>query len=79
MASRRCGEDAILPDQELLDPVCGTDLSYQLDHFWVVEASISSNDQEASRNALRYGEEDAGDEGLAVVGLLEDLDLLPKT
>lgn len=30
-------------------------------------------------NTLRNGEEDAGDEGLAVVRLLEDLDLLPKT
>ncbi len=27
---------------------------------------------------LGYGEEDAGDEGLAIVGLLEDGDLLPK-
>jgi hypothetical protein len=30
-------------------------------------------------NAFRYREEDAGDEGLAVVRLLEHCDLLAKT
>lgn len=79
MASCRCREDTILADQQLLNAICGTDFGYQLNNFGIVEASISTNDQKASLNALGYGEEDAGDKGLAVMGLLEDLDLLPKT
>lgn len=78
VAGSRCGEDAILSDQELLHPVCCSNLGYQLNHLWVVVSSISTNDKEASLNALGYGQEDAGDEGLAIVGLLEDLDLFSK-
>lgn len=79
MAGSRCGEDAILSDQELLHSICSADLGNQLDHLWVVVSAIPANDEEASFNALRDRKEDAGDERLAVVGLLENFDLFPKS
>lgn len=78
MTGGRRAQYAILSDQNLLDSICSTNLSNQLNHLWVVESSISSNDKEAAFCALGYGEEDAGDKSLAVVGLLEDSDLLSK-
>lgn len=79
MAGSGGGEDAILPDQHLLDPIRCTDLGYQLYDLGVVVTTISTNDEEAPLDALGYGEEDAGDEGFAVVWLLEDFDLFSKT
>lgn len=79
MAGGRGGENAILADQELLHPICRTDLGYKLHDLWIVVPAISSNDQEASLDAFGYGKENAGDEGLAVVWLLKDLDLFPKS
>lgn len=78
MAGGRRAQYAILPDQNLLDSICSTNLSNQLYHLWVVESSISSNDEEAVLCALRNGKEDTGDKSLAIVGLLEDSNLLPK-
>lgn len=79
MAGSGCGEDAILPDQQLLHPISCTDLGYQLYDLGVVVTTISADNEEASLDALGYGEEDAGDEGFAVIRLLEDFDLFPKT
>ena len=36
MACGRCTENAILSNEELLHPVCSTDLRNQLDDLWVV-------------------------------------------
>ena len=78
MARCGCGEDAILSDQELLDAVSCTNLGYQLHDLWIVVSSISANDQEAVFDTFGYRKQDAGDKRLAVMGLLEDLDLLSK-
>lgn len=75
----RCAQYTILPNQQLLDPVCSTNLGDQLHHFRVVVSSISSYNKEASFCTFRDGEEDAGDKRLAVVRLLEDGDLLSKS
>lgn len=74
----RCAQYAILSDQEFLDSICGTNLGDQLHHFGVVVSSISTYDQEATLCALGYREKDAGDKRLAVVGLLEDGNLLSE-
>lgn len=79
MTGGRRAQYAILPDQNLLDSICSTNLSNQLYHLWVVESSVSSNDEEAALCALGNREEDTGDESLAVMGLLEDGDFLSKT
>lgn len=72
-------EDAVLSDQELLDTICSTDLCNCLNDLRVVVATVTANNEERTLNAFGNGEEDAGDEGLGVVGLLEDDDLLAKT
>jgi hypothetical protein len=79
MACRWRAENAIVADDELLDSIGRSDLSDQLGYFWIPVATISSNDECAALNAFRYGQKDAGDERLAVVWLLKDLDLLSKT
>jgi hypothetical protein len=79
MAGSRCAEDAVLADEQLLDAVCCADFGNQLCDFGVPVATISTNDQEGALDAFGNGEEDAGNESLAVVFLLEDLDLLPQT
>ena len=79
MTGSWCAQYPILPDQQLLDTVCSTNLSNQLHHFGVVESSISTDDQKAALSTFGYRQEDAGDERFAVVGLLEDGDLLPKS
>jgi hypothetical protein len=73
-----CAEDAILTDQQLLDTVGGTDLGDQLSDLWVPVAAITSNDENGAVDALGNGLKDAGNEGLRVVILLEDLDLLTQ-
>lgn len=73
------GENAILAHQELLDTVGGTDLGDLGDDLRVVVTAITANDEEGILDTLGDGEEDAGNEGLGVVVLLEDLDLLAKT
>ena len=71
-------EDAVLADQELLDTIRSTDLGDELSDFWVPVAAISTDDKERSFSTLGNGLQDAGDEGLGVVLLLEDLDLLAE-
>lgn len=48
MAGSRRGEDTILPDEELLDAVGGTNLGNQLDHLWVPKATIAANDEKGA-------------------------------
>lgn len=72
-------QDSVLSDQELLHAVCRADLGNCLDDFWVVIATIATNDEECSLRAFGDGEEDAGNEGFRVVGLLEDDDLFTET
>ena len=72
-----CAHDTILTEQQLLDAVCRTDLCDQLHDLWVVVSAIAANDEEAAICAFGYRFEDACDEGLGVVWLLENLDLLP--
>ncbi len=79
MTGRRCAQYTILPDQQLLDSVCSTNLGDQMHHFRVVVSSISSYNEEATFRTFGYGEDDAGDKRFAVVRLLEDSDLLSKS
>ena len=74
-----CAQNTILTDQELLDAVCCTNLCNLLNHLGVVEAAITTNDEEGALDAFGNREENRGDEGLAIMRLLEDLDLLPET
>lgn len=68
-----------MSNDELLDTVRGTDLCNQLSDLGVPVASITTNDKERVLDTLGDGEENRGDEGLGVVVLLKDLDLLTKT
>lgn len=68
-----------MSNEQLLYTVCCANLRDQLRHFRVPISSIPANNQERALDALRDGEQDAGDESLAVVFLLEDFDLLTKT
>ena len=79
MAGSRRAHDAILTDQELLDAIRSTNLGDDLGNLWVPEATITADDEERALDALGDGLEDAGDKGLGVVWLLEDLDLLAQT
>ena len=79
MAGSGSAEDAVLANNELLDTVCGTDLCNDLSDLRVPVAAITTNDEGGALDALRDGEQDAGDERLGVVLALEDLDLLTKT
>ena len=79
MASCRGAQDAILSDQQLLDAVCSSNASNELDGFGVVESAITTDNKECVLGALRDREQDAGHEGLGVVLLLESGDLLPET
>jgi hypothetical protein len=78
MAGSRSAENAMLSDDQFLDSICSTDLCNQLRDLWVPIPSITTNDKERSFYTFGYGQEDRGNEGLAVVGLLEDGDLLSK-
>jgi hypothetical protein len=72
-------ENAILANDELLDTVCGTNLCNGLGDLGVPVTAVTTNDEGRVLDTLGDGEEDAGDERLRVVLLLEDLDLLTKT
>ena len=74
----RCAQDPILSYQQLLDAICSSDLGNQLHYFRVVVSPIPTDDEEAVLGTFRDGKEDTGNEGFAVVGLLEDGDLFSK-
>ena len=78
MARGRRAENAALADDELADAIGSTNLCNQLRDLWVPVAAVAANDQRAVLDALGNGQQDAGDEGLAVVRLLEDLDFLAQ-
>lgn len=79
MAGSWRAEYSVLTDQYLLHAVSGTDLGDQLDQLRVVEASISSNDQKTARGTLGDGKDYAGDEGFAIMRLLEYGGLFTKS
>lgn len=79
MASSRGTEDAVLADQKLLDAICSTNLCDGLYDFRVVVATVTANNEEGTLHTFGNGEQDAGDEGFGVVGLLENDDLLTET
>lgn len=79
MTGSRRTEDTILTDQQLLDAVGRTDLGNLLCDFRVPVTPVTADDEESAICALGNRLEDAGDERLGVVLLLEDLDLLAKT
>ena len=72
-------KNAIVTDQKLLNSIRGSDLCDELHNFRVPVSAITTNNQERVFNSFGNGEEDGGDEGLAVVILLENLDLLAKS
>lgn len=79
MAGSGGAENAVLTDQQLLDTVCCTDFGDQLCHLGVPVTAVTTDDEESTLGTLWDRLEDAGDERLGVVLLLEDLDLLTKT
>jgi hypothetical protein len=78
MTGSRSAEDAIVSDYQLIGTIRSADFGNQLCDFGVPVSSISSNDKCAPFYAFRDGEKDAGNETLAVVGLLEDFDFLSE-
>lgn len=78
VASSRGTHDAILADQQLLDAIGGTDLGDLGNDLRVVVTAIATNDEERVLDTLGDGQENAGDEGLGVMSLLKDLDLLAE-
>jgi hypothetical protein len=74
-----CGraEDASLSDDQLLHSVCSSDLCNKLYNLRIVVSAITTDHQERTLNAFWDGKKDRCDEGFAVVGLLENRDLLP--
>lgn len=72
-------QKSILTNDQLLHAVRSADLRDLLNNLGVEVAAITTNDQEGALCTLGDGEEDTSDEGLGVVGLLEDGDLLAKT
>jgi hypothetical protein len=78
MAGGRSAQDAVLTDQQLLNSVRGTNLGDQLGDFRVPVAAIAADDEERVLDALRDGQQDAGDKCLRVVVLLEDFDLFAE-
>lgn len=78
MASCRSTQDTILTDEELLDTVCSANFCDQLYNLRVPVSSITTNNQETALDAFGNGQQNAGDEGFAVVLLLKDDDLLSQ-
>lgn len=78
MTCSRSAHYTILTEHHLLDAISSTDFDNELHDLWVPISAISANDKGAVLCSFRYGLEDAGDEGLGVVWLLENLDLLPE-
>ena len=78
VAGSGSAENAILSDQKLLDSICGTDLGNKLGDFGVPVTTVTTDDQERALGAFGDRLEDAGNEGLRVVLLLENLDLLAQ-
>lgn len=78
VAGSGSAQNAIMADDELLDAIASADLGNQLCDLGVPVASITADDQCGSFDTFGNGEEDAGNKGLGVVLLLEDLDLLAQ-
>lgn len=72
-------ENAVLSDQELLHAVCSANLCDCLYDLRVVVATVTADNEERALHAFGDGKEDTGDEGLGIIGLLEDDDLFAKT
>jgi hypothetical protein len=79
VAGGGCAHDTILADEKLLDAIGSAHLSNGLGDLGVPVTAITTDDEECALNAFGNGLEDAGNKGLRVVFLLEDLDLLAET
>jgi hypothetical protein len=79
MAGSRRAQNTVLANEQLLDAVCCSDLCNLLYDLGIVESAITANDKERSFDTFGDGEEDRGDEGLAIVLLLKDCDLLAQS
>ena len=79
MACSRCAQNAVLSNQKLLHAICGSDFCNQLYYLWVVVSPIASDNQKAAVNSLGDGQENAGDKGLGIVGLLKHCNFLAET
>ena len=53
MAGRRSAQYSILTNQKLLYAVCRTDLSYQLDDFWVPIPAVTTYNEETALVTFR--------------------------
>lgn len=78
VASSRGAHNSMLSNQDLLNAIGGTDLCDLGDDLGVVVTAIATNDEEGTLNTLGNRQENTSNEGLRVVVLLEDLDLLAK-
>lgn len=79
MTRGRCTQDAILSNQKFLHTIRSPDSRNQLYGLRVIKSPIPSDNQKATLDSLGDRQEDAGDEGLGVIWLLEDGDFLAKT
>ena len=79
VAGRGGTQNTILAHQQLLDTVGGADLGNLGNYLGVVVATITTNDEESVLGTFGNRKKNTGDEGLGVMGLLKDLDLLAET
>ena len=78
VAGSRSAHDAIVAQYEFFDAISSTNLEDQLHNIRVVEATIAADDEKGAIDTFRDGQQAAGNKGLAIVGLLEDFDLLAQ-
>lgn len=62
--SGRSAENAVLANDELLDAVCGTNLCNGLGDLRVPVTTVTTNDEGGVLDALRDGQQNAGNKGL---------------
>ena len=79
IACTRGTQETILTDDQLLHAVRSTDLRNFLDDLGVVIPAVTTDNEERTLSTLGNRQENARDERLGVVRLLEDGDLLPET
>ncbi len=78
MTGGRRAQNAMLPNNKLLDSICCANFRDQLYDLGIPVSSVTSNNQGAALRTFWDGKKDRGDEGFAVVRVFEDHDLFSK-
>lgn len=73
-----CAHNSVVTEDESFDPIGSTDLDNELHDLMVPVTAIAANHEKTAIRSFRNGQQTTGNEGLAVIGLLEDLDLFAK-